>query len=237
MVAISSTASAANRLLTSLARTERSRIVDSCDVVPMKFGETLQAADRPIEHAYFPTEGYISLITPNGGAESVEVGLIGPEGVLGATLLLDVAVSPLQGLVQGAGSALRIRAKELKKLLGKSPGLSKKLNAYLFVLMAQIAQTAACNRFHRIEARLARWILMTQDRAHQTEFKITHDFLAKMLGVRRAGVTEAAGALQAKKLIRYRRGVMQVLNRRALEIAACPCYRIFNSAYERHLGA
>jgi CRP-like cAMP-binding protein len=236
MVALAS-ATPANRLLSSLTRTERSRIVDSCDEVPLKFGETLQVADSPIQYAYFPVEGYISLITPNGGTESVEVGLIGAEGVLGATLLLDVTVSPLQGLVQGAGSALRIRATDLKRLLGKSPGLSKKLSAYLYVLMAQIAQTAACNRFHRIEGRLARWILMTQDRANQTEFKITHDFLAKMLGVRRAGVTEAAGALQAKNLIQYRRGVMQVLNRRALEAAACPCYRIFNSAYERHLGA
>jgi CRP-like cAMP-binding protein len=225
-----------NRLISSFTRSERSRIVDSCVEVPLLFGETLQEPDRPIQHAYFPTEGYISLITPSGGAESLEVGLIGDEGVLGATLLLGVAISPLQGLVQGSGSALRIRGADLKKVLKKCPGGTRKLQAYLFVLMAQIAQTASCNRFHRIDARLARWILMTQDRARRDEFRITHHFLAKMLGVRRAGVTEAAGAFQGRKLIHYTRGVMRVLNRRALESVACPCYRIFNSTYERHLG-
>ncbi len=203
----------------------------------MPFGETLQQPDRLIRHAYFPIGGYISLIAPNGGAESLEVGLIGNEGVLGATLLLGVSESPLQGLVQGTGSALRIRSMDLKKALAESPVLSRKLHAYLFVLMAQIAQTASCNRFHHIEARLARWILMTQDRAHANEFHITHDFMAKMLGVRRAGVTEAAGSIQARKLIHYKRGVMQVLNRPALESVACPCYRISNTMYERHLGS
>lgn len=229
--------STGNRLLASLPSKERERFLEVCTEVPMDFGHTIQEACSPIRHLHFPLKGYVSLITPRDGADKLEVGLVGREGVVGATVLLGVAASPSEGLVQGAGSGLRMSASSLRSALKQCPRFDTALRAYLFVMITQIAQAAACGRFHRIEARLARWILMTHDRAGKAEFPLTHQFLAHMLGVRRAGVSEAAGALQARKLIYYRRGAMQVLNRRALEAIACPCYEFSNRVYEQHLGS
>ena len=226
---------AANALIASLPRSDRDYVGRSCEHYDLKLGDTICKPGDAIKHVYFPTASYISLITPALAAESIEVGMVGDEGMFGITLLLDVEASPLLGLVQGAGSALRMSASRFKLAVNESAPFRRTLNRYLYVLTSQLAQTAACNRYHLLDARLARWLLMTQDRAHSDTYRLTHEFLAYMLGVRRTGVTEAAGRLQTKRLIRYRRGELTVLDRGGLEAAACPCYVEFTKTYLQHL--
>jgi CRP-like cAMP-binding protein len=225
----------ANSLLASLPQTDRDYVGRFCEPSELKFGATICKPGNVIKHVYFPADSYISLITPAGASESIEVGMVGDEGMFGVTLLLDVKASPLQGLVQGAGSALRMTASRFKVAVSESVPFRRTLNRYLYVLTSQLAQTAACNRYHLLDARLARWLLMTQDRAHSDTYRLTHEFLAYMLGVRRTGVTEAAGQLQAKGLIRYSRGELTVLNRTGLEALACSCYAAFTKMYQLHL--
>src|SRR5690349_5112578 len=188
--------------------------------------EGLSEAGERIRHAYFPVDGFISLITPARGRGQLEIGLVGSEGMLGVPLLLGVNVSPLRAMVQGAGRAWRVDSKILLQELAVSSLVRGTFNRYLYVFLAQLMQTATCTRFHLIEARLARWLLMTRDRAHSNQFRITHEFLALMLGVRRVGVTGAASALQRRGLIRYRRGDISILDVHGLERAACACYAI-----------
>jgi CRP-like cAMP-binding protein len=150
--------------------------------------------------------------------------------------MLGVNISPLRTLVQGAGAALRMKAATFRRELKHSPALKSLLERYLYVLMSQLAQTAACTRFHLVEARTARWLLMTQDRAHSHKFHLTQEFLSYMLGVRRVGVTKAAGVLQKQKLIGYTRGAVTILDHQGLEAASCPCYENDKKTYERVLG-
>ena len=166
----------------------------------------------------------------------MQVGMVGNEGAVGALLALGVDHASMHALVQGGGSASRIAAADFLTELKRSPALRQQTNRYLCMLIGQLAQNAGCARFHLVESRLARWLLMAGDRAHGNEFSITHELLADMLGVRRVGVTNAAGALQASKLIRYSRGKITILNRRALEAAACECYRDGKQMYEDMLG-
>jgi CRP-like cAMP-binding protein len=202
----------------------------------VKSGEILCEPTERIQRVYFPTTAYISLIAPALGTESLEVGMVGNEGMFGITVLLDVKTSPLTGFVQGAGQALLMSAGRFSQLANDVAPFKKIVHRYLYVLTAQLAQTAACNRFHSLDSRLARWLLMTRDRAQSDTFRLTHKSLAYMLGVRRAGVTEAAGRLQAKKLIRYHHGEITVLDRYGLEESACSCYIAHNAVYEEHLG-
>lgn len=235
--ALADRAPATNRLIAALPRKDRSRLLASCEEVELVFGKALVEPGGRISHVYFPTDGsYISLITPVDGASSLEVGLVGNEGMHGVSLVLGIDVSLLHVLVQGGGRALRMSAAAFKREHRRSPALQRELNRYLYVLMGQLAQTAGCTRYHVVEARLARWLLMTADRAHSDRFRITHVFLAKMLGVQRTGVTEAANALHARGLIGYKRGDIRVLDRRGLEAAACPCYQAYRSTYQRILG-
>jgi len=231
------TPASANQLLGRIAARERERIVSACDIVPVAFGHALYESGDAIRHVYFPTSGFVSLLTPDGRNHSLEVGLVGSEGIVGSTLALGIGSSPLRALVQGEGSALRMSVGRFGKALNDGSGLRRVVDAYLYVQLAQIAQTAACGRFHGLDARLARWILLTQDRARGSRFRLTHELLAQMLGVRRAGVTIAAGLLQKKHLIQYRRGVIDVLNRSGLEAAACACYPRLNEIYADHLPA
>jgi len=164
------------------------------------------------------------------------VGMIGTEGMFGAGLMLGVDISPLHALVQGGGPALRMNAKRFRRELEENPALQRGLNRYLYVLISQLAQAAACTRFHVVEARLARWLLMTRDRARSDEFYLTQDFLSHMLGVRRVGVTKAAGSLQKRKLIDYSRGVIKILDHGGLRAAACGCYLADKRTYKRILG-
>lgn len=220
-----------NQLIELLPRKNRASLLGLCEEVELVMSEVLCECGTATRYAYFPTKGYISLVTSIEGKPVLEVGLVGSEGMLGTQLVLGVATTPLYALVQGAGTAWRVGAAPLRKELVNSPPLRATLNRYVQVTMMQLASSAACVRFHQIGPRLARWLLMTQDRAHTGAFHVTHEFLAYMLGVRRVGVTAAAVALQRQGLIEYQRGDITVVNRRGLEAAACSCYASDKTAF------
>lgn len=220
-----------NQLLEMLPRREVDRILAAGDSVELLFSETLVEPGERIRHVYFPTTGFISTITPMRDHGNLEVGLIGREGMFGATLLLGVNTSPLHALVQGGGQSLRLGVPAFRRVLKQSPALERKLGNYLYVVMRQLAQAAACNRFHLVEERLARWLLMTRDRAHEDTFHITHEFLAGMLGVRRVGITKAASTLQGRALIHYHRGDITILDLAGLKAIACECYATDKATY------
>jgi CRP-like cAMP-binding protein len=225
-----------NRLLERLPEVDAKRMLEGCETVELAFADTLCAPMEQLGHVYFPTTCIISLIMAVDRAASLEVGLIGNEGMLGIPLVLGVDVSPVRAVVLGAGSALRMDAAHFVCELERSSSLRRVIGRFVFVHLSQLEQAAACMRFHVVEARLARWLLMTQDRAHANTFHITQELLAMMLGVRRVGVTKAASALQKRSLIHYHRGDIAVLDRSGLKAASCGCYRIDRDSYDRVLG-
>jgi len=226
---------AKNNLIELLPRSERARLLAIAEPFDLVLSDVLCEPGNPTRHAYFPTKGFISLVTAVPGHPGVEVGMVGSEGLVGAYLALGVSVEPLHTVVQGAGSALRIATKPFLLALSRSPVLRNEVNRYLYVLMAQLATASACLRFHEIEPRLARWLLMSQDRAHADTFHVTQEFLAYMLGVRRVGITAAASGLRRSRLIEYRRGEVTVLDRAGLEAVACTCYAADRQAYADRL--
>ena len=226
----------ANRLLAALPEKDLQRLLARCEHVELNFADVLCEPAERIRHVYFPADSFISLVIPVDGRASLEVELVGSEGLLGVPLMLGVDVSPLRAVVQGSGTALRLNAAAFRRELGSSLALRQILHRYLYVLITQLAQTAACNRFHVLDARLAHWLLMTHDRAHSNEFHLTHEVLAQMLGVRRVGITNAAGLLQKRNLVRYSRGNITILDRAGLEAVSCGCYRAVKDTYERILG-
>jgi len=226
-----------NRLLAELPRKERDRLLAQCAPVDLVFGSVLCESDQPYQDVYFPLTGFISLVAAVRSHPPLELGLIGDEGMLGVTLVLGVNAAPLRAVVQGSGTAWQISATQFQQELCDSPVLTRTLNRYLYVSMAQLSQTTVCSRFHEIEARLARWLLMTHDRAHANHFHLTHQYLADMLGVQRSAVTIAAGALQRRKLIRYSRGEINILSRSGLEAASCECYAAVVKDYSQRFAA
>lgn len=226
-----------NHLIETLPRKERQRLLAVCKPRQLVFEEVLSEAGEPIRHVYFPVDGFISLITMLDRKPVLEVGMLGREGMLGAHLALGVLTTPLHALVQGSGSALSISAAVFRKELAASAALRSCIQRYLYVQMMQLAASAACLRFHQIGPRLARWLLMSQDRAHSDSLHVTHEFLALMLGVRRVGITAAASELQRQGLIRYHRGALTVTDRKGLEAASCSCYATDRQTYRTVLGA
>jgi hypothetical protein len=212
-------------------------MVDACDEVEHVAADVLFEPGDRLRYVHFPTTALISLATPAGRSNGVEVGLVGDEGMLETPLVLGIGTTSLHALVQRAGASLRMGAARFRREIGHRPALRKLLDRYLFVRMTQLARAAGCTRYHLVEARLARWLLMTQDRAHSDAMHITHEFLALMLGVRRAGVTKAAISLQRRGLIRYSRGDIVILDRTGLEAAACACYADDLDTYRRVLGS
>jgi CRP-like cAMP-binding protein len=225
-----------NRLLQSLPSADLGRVMAGCETVQLALAQVLYTPREELLHVYFPTGSFISLIMAIDDADSLEVGRIGDEGMFGIPLSLGVDVSPVRAVVQGAGTALRMEAASFRRALDRSPALQREIDRYVFVQLSQLAQAAACTRFHVVEARLARWLLMTQDRLHMDSFHVTQELLASLLGVRRVGVTKAASSLQRLRLIRYSRGDMTLLDRRGLKEAACGCYKADRDAYDRILG-
>ena len=223
-----------NHLIALLPRKDRLRLLAACKHIELPLAEVLCDPGTPTRYVYFPTNGFVSLIAVIQGSPGVEVGMVGREGALGAQLALGVSQTHQRVVVQGNGYAWRISAEGFGVELERSKALQHCTSRYLFVLMSQLATSAACLRFHSIAPRLARWLLMTHDRAHCDTFDMKQDFLAYMLGVRRVGVTVAAGTLQKSGLIRYRRGAMTVLDRQGLEDAACSCYATNEALYARH---
>jgi CRP-like cAMP-binding protein len=222
-----------NSVLAALPRNAYQRLLPALSPATLVFGDVLYEPGEAIRDVYFPSECLVSLLTVVEDHLALEVGMVGPEGMVGVPLALGIKQSPMRALVQGGGPALRMTAVRFRTELGRSPPLRSGLSRYIHALMGQITQTAACNRFHLVEARLARWLLMTRDRMDSESFRMTQDFLAHMLGVRRVGVTQAASALQRRKLIEYSRGRIRILDHRGLEAAACSCYEIVRAATGR----
>jgi CRP-like cAMP-binding protein len=215
-----------NRLLASLPAKSYRDLLPHLAAVTLVFGDVLHETGARIRQVYFPGRSVVSLLTVVDGHKALEVGLVGREGMVGIPLALGAATSPVRALVQGEGTAMRMSAASFLKAHEASPQLQRSVRRYTYGLMAQITQTAACNRFHGVDARLARWLLMTRDRLSSGQFRLTHEFLSHMLGVRRVGVTQAASILQREGLIEYQRGDIRILDDAGLEAAACSCYEL-----------
>lgn len=214
-----------NLLLASLPRKTRQQLLPQLATVDLAFGAVLYEPGQAVRDVYFPLEGLVSLLTVVGDQLALEVGMVGREGMVGIPLALGMTLSPMRALVQGAGTALRMSKPCFTAAMRESPPLRQALFGYVDSLIGQIARTAACNRFHVVEARLARWLLMTRDRAASADFKMTQEFLSSMLGVRRVGISEAASAFQRKNLIEYSRGHIRIIDHAGLEAVCCTCYR------------
>ena len=220
-----------NHLLNLLPKALRTSLVAQCEPIELVLSQVLCEPGQHLAHAYFPISGFVSVVVQVDTHPGLEVGMIGNEGMLGSELALGMNSTPLRALVQGAGSCLRMGTDAFRHMVATTPEWQQVCHRYLLVRLHQLALSAACERFHLIGPRLARWLLMTQDRAHTDTFHVTHEFIALMLGVRRVGVTMAAGELQRSGLIEYRRGEVTVLNRAALEKQACSCYRADRIVY------
>ena len=214
----------ANHLLAALPRKDYLGLLDGLEPVTLTCGTVLYEPDGRIEHVFFPIDCLVSLLSTVQDRRATEVGLVGREGMVGVSLALGVELSCIRAQVQGTGTAVRMKAARFQKALQQCLPLQRELYRYAHAKLAMARQSVACNRFHTVEARLARWLLMTGDRVPPGEFLLTQEFLGDMLGVLRAAVNVAAGSLQERKLIQYSRGKIRILDRRGLEGASCRCY-------------
>lgn len=225
-----------NNLLKSITREEFEQLHAHAERVTLKQGETLIKPHEPIRFVVFPETCLASLVTVLEDGSTVEGGCVGREGIAGIPAILDAESTPMQTLVQVGGEAIRIDAKIAKDVYRNGESFRSVTNRYVHTLFIVASQSAACNRKHLVDQRLARWLLMSADGIGREDIGITHEFLAAMLGVRRSGVTESALRLQEAGLIDYKRGSVRILDRQRLENAACECYRIVRNEYERLLG-
>jgi CRP-like cAMP-binding protein len=220
-----------NHLLGALPRKDYQKLLPVLEPVKLEFGEILYESHSQIRHVYFPIDCFVSMLTTVDAGRAAEVGLIGSEGMIGVPMALGVAVSPFRAVVQGGGTAMRLKTVDFRRNFGNSAALKREVFLFTHLLMIQVAQTAACNRFHVVTQRMARWMLMTRDRVNSNEFRITQEFLALMLGVRRVGVSAAMCRLRERKLIVYRRGTVTILDYEGLIAAACVCYKTVKEIY------
>jgi CRP-like cAMP-binding protein len=220
-----------NHLLGALPRKDYQKLLPVLEQVKLAFGQILYDSHAQIRHVYFPVDCFVSMLTTVDAGRAAEVGLIGSEGMIGVPMALGVAVSPFRAVVQGGGTAMRLKTVDFRRNFSNSHALKREVFLFTHLLMIQIAQTAACNRFHVVTQRMARWILMTRDRVNSNEFRITQEFMALMLGVRRVGVSAAMCRLGERKLIAYRRGTITILDHEGLMAAACVCYKTVKDTY------
>ena len=226
-------AAESNALLAGLPRREHQQFRSLCEPVEMEFGAVLCDVEMPYRHAYFPASGLISLVSNLNDRSPLEMALIGQDGMLGATLLLGIDTVPIRAVVHAPGAALRITAAKLQQQIRDSAALRKILSRYLYMRLVELSLVGACIRYHRIEQRLARALLLAHDRAPNDSFYLTHGYLADMLGVRRSSITIAAGDLQDRKLISYTRGNITLLDRPGLEAMSCECYEVLQARQAR----
>jgi CRP-like cAMP-binding protein len=226
-----------NRLLAALPRQDYERLLPNFELVRLTPGRILYDVGDMVHHAYFPIGGMISLLSITQNGRTVEIGIVGNEGMTGIPTVLRCNVAPYQVMVQFAGNALRITANALKAEMSRSGQLQEVLLCYTHALLMQVAQSASCNRFHTVEARLCRWLLVSRDRLPTDTLPLTQEFLSYMLGVPRTSVTAVAQTLQERKLIRYIRGKIVILNRSGIESHSCECYRLVRNEIENFLVA
>lgn len=225
-----------NRLLAALPTEEYQRLVPHLELVPLKFQQILYEPGEPIAYVYFPHRAIVSLLSTMEDGTTVEVGLVGIDGMVGTAVILGGNTTTTLANVQVPGYAMRMKAEWLKAEFNRGGALQSLLLLYTQALITQVSQIAACNRLHTLEERLARWLLTIQDRLQSDDLPLTQEFISQMLGTRRSGVTVAAGTLQQAAMIRYTRGKITILNRQALEATTCECYTLIKSEYERLLG-
>ena len=225
-----------NRLLAALPPEDLARLRPWLEQVELPARHTLYAADAPITAAYFPETGWVSVLATLESGDAVEVGVVGREGMVGLPLLLGTDCAPFEAMTQAGGTMLRLDAAAFQEAVEARPALRVLLLRYAMAFIVQVSQTAACSGRHQVQDRLARWLLMAHDRAEGDTFPMTHEFLSMMLGVRRAGVSLAAGMLEKAGLIHYAAGRMEITDRSGLEAASCECYGIARRAQDRLLG-
>ena len=226
-----------NRILAALLATEYKRLLPRLEHVTLEHGEIIYRADQKIEDVYFPEEAVVAMVDTTDDRRTVEVGVVGREGIVGINIFLGGVVTPDKALVQLPGGAMRMKSRDLRKELRFGSPLQQLLLSYTRTFLAVISQSVACSQHHDAEQRLARWLLTMNDYAGSRGFLMVHESIAAMLGVRRVGITEAAGRLQAAGLIRYRRGRISILDKPGLGKKSCECYRFIRQQYERLHGA
>ncbi len=227
---------AVNRLLAALPDAEYQHLVPHLERVPLSLKQVLHKAGESIEYVYFPDRAVVSLISTSEEGSMVEVGLVGNEGIVGIPAVLGDNIAIATAMVQVAGFGMKMKASLLKTEFQRGGSLQSLLLRYTQALYALVSQAAACNGIHRLDQRLARWLLLMCERVDSNELLLTQELISKLLGVRRAGVTEAANSLQRAGIIRYSRGKITILNRQELKAASCPCYKIIKGEYARLLG-
>jgi CRP-like cAMP-binding protein len=224
-----------NHLLRALAPEDLQRLAPQLELVPMKLGHALYESGGTLQYVYFPVAGIVSMLYVTKAGASAELAVVGCEGMIGISLFMGGETTPNRAVVQSACEAYRLNAARLKSEFARGESMHLRLLRYTQALITQISQTAVCNRHHSVEQQLCRWLLLSLDRLPGNELKMTQELIANMLGVRRQGVTEAAGALERRGLIRYKRGAITVLDRAGVEAQACECYAVVRDEYRRLL--